>query len=82
MKTLPLLAAILLTALPAFAQDYRQRLPQDEVIYFVLPDRFENGDPANDRGGLKGGPLQTGFDPARKGFFPGGDLKGLTRRLD
>lgn len=80
MKTL--LLALLATATPLAAQDYRQRLPQDEVIYFVLPDRFENGDTANDRGGLKGGPLTTGFDPAHKGFYHGGDLKGLTRRLD
>ena len=29
----------------------RQRPPQDEVIYFLLPDRFANGDPANDHGG-------------------------------
>ena len=36
--------------------DYRARLPQDEVIYFVLPDRFDNGDPSNDRGGLTGDP--------------------------
>ncbi|WP_230482982.1 alpha-amylase family glycosyl hydrolase [Sphingomonas sp. Leaf21] len=77
-----LLLALLATATPVAAQDYRQRLPQDEVIYFVLPDRFENGDTANDRGGLKGGPLTTGFDPTHKGFYHGGDLKGLTRRLD
>ncbi|QJQ31496.1 alpha-amylase [Sphingomonas lacunae] len=60
----------------------RARLPQDEIIYFVLPDRFENGDPSNDRGGLSGGPLQTGFDPTHKGFFHGGDLRGLINRLD
>lgn len=60
----------------------RQRLPEDEIIYFLLPDRFENGDPRNDRGGLKGGALQTGFDPTHKGFYHGGDLKGLTARLD
>ncbi len=77
-----LLLALLATATPLAAQDYRQRLPQDEVIYFVLPDRFENGDTANDRGGLKGGPLTTGFDPTHKGFYHGGDLKGLTKRLD
>ena len=57
-------------------------MPQDEVIYFVLPDRFENGDPSNDRGGLSGDRLTTGFDPTRKGFYHGGDLKGLTKRLD
>jgi glycosidase len=66
----------------AAAQPYLDRPPEDEIVYFVLPDRFENGDPGNDRGGLSGGRLQTGFDPAAKGFYHGGDLKGLTRRLD
>jgi len=65
-----------------FAADYRERLPEDEVVYFVLPDRFENGDPANDHGGLQGDRLVTGFDPTHKGFYHGGDLKGLIRRLD
>ena len=69
-------------ALTAQTTDYRARLPQDEVIYFLLPDRFENGDTANDRGGLTGGPMTTGFDPTAKGFYHGGDLKGLTQRLD
>jgi len=62
--------------------DYRARLPQDEVIYFLLPDRFENGDPSNDRGGLSGDRLTTGFDPTSKGFYHGGDIKGLMQRLD
>ncbi|OKK19312.1 sulfonate ABC transporter ATP-binding protein [Streptomyces sp. CB00455] len=53
-----------------------------EQFYFVLPDRFANGDPRNDRGGLTGSRLETGFDPADKGFYQGGDLKGLTDRLD
>jgi glycosidase len=66
----------------AAAADYRERLPEDEVVYFVLPDRFENGDPGNDRGGLGGDRLTTGFDPSSKGFYHGGDLKGLTARLD
>ena len=75
--TLPVVAA------PASAPaDFRARAPQDEVVYFVLPDRFANGDPMNDRGGLKGDRLKTGFDPAAKGFYHGGDLKGLTRHLD
>jgi len=69
-------------SLAVAAPDYRDRLPEDEVVYFVLPDRFENGDPANDRGGLSGDRLTTGFDPAHKGFYHGGDLKGLTARLD
>jgi len=61
---------------------FRDRPPQDEVIYFVLPDRFENGDTKNDRGGIKGDRLKTGYDPTSKGFYHGGDLKGLTKRLD
>jgi len=69
-------------AAPQSGTSYRDRLPEDEVIYFVLPDRFENGDTKNDLGGLKGGRLATGFDPAAKGFYHGGDLKGLIKRLD
>lgn len=75
-----------LTAALAAAQgpvpDFRARLPEDEVIYFLLPDRFDNGDPRNDHGGIKGGRLKDGFDPTHKGFYQGGDLKGLVRRLD
>ncbi|MFI8303187.1 pullulanase-type alpha-1,6-glucosidase [Streptomyces sp. NPDC085927] len=53
-----------------------------EQFYFVLPDRFANGDTKNDRGGLTGSRLSTGYDPTDKGFYQGGDLKGLTRKLD
>ena len=63
-------------------EQVRARKPEDEVIYFVLPDRFENGDPSNDTGGLKGDRLTTGYDPTAKGFYHGGDLKGLIKRLD
>ncbi|NYT42267.1 alpha-amylase [Sphingomonas sp. R-74633] len=74
-----LLATI--AAMPAAAQDYRARLPQDEVIYFVLPDRFANGDPANNRGGLAGDRSKTGFDPSDARYYHGGDLKGLRDKL-
>jgi glycosidase len=69
-------------AAPTAPGDFRARLPQDEVIYFLLPDRFENGNPGNDTGGIAGGKLQNGFDPTDEGFYHGGDLAGLTRRLD
>jgi glycosidase len=88
MSRWPRLAAALAGALAlvwsaaSAAGSFRDRLPQDEIIYFVLPDRFENGDPRNDRGGIRGGRLDHGFDPTHKGFFHGGDLKGLTARLD
>ncbi|MBO9709480.1 MAG: alpha-amylase [Caulobacter sp.] len=61
---------------------YRNRPAGEEVIYFVLPDRFANGDASNDRGGLKGDRLATGYDPTDKGFYHGGDLAGLTAKLD
>lgn len=60
----------------------KERLPVDEIVYFMLPDRFENGDAGNDTGGFPGGKLDHGFDPTHKGFYQGGDLKGLTSRLD
>ncbi|WP_425826192.1 pullulanase-type alpha-1,6-glucosidase [Streptomyces fractus] len=53
-----------------------------EQFYFALPDRFANGDTANDKGGLTGDRTKTGFDPTDKGFYQGGDLKGLTGKLD
>ena len=60
----------------------RQRPPQDEVIYFLLPDRFANGDPSNDHGGYAPERLISGFDPSDTDFYHGGDLAGLTQRLD
>jgi len=54
----------------------------DENFYFVMADRFENGNTGNDRGGLPDDPLVSGFDPTRKGFYQGGDLKGLLNRID
>ncbi|MCK9792458.1 pullulanase-type alpha-1,6-glucosidase [Isoptericola sp. 4D.3] len=54
----------------------------DERFYFVMTDRFANGDPTNDTGGLAGDRLDHGFDPADKGFYSGGDIAGLRERLD
>ncbi|MFJ8430218.1 pullulanase-type alpha-1,6-glucosidase [Kitasatospora sp. NPDC094019] len=53
-----------------------------EQFYFVLPDRFANGDRGNDTGGIVGTRLDHGLDPADKGFYHGGDLAGLIQRLD
>jgi glycosidase len=75
-------AALLMLAGTTPTVDYRARLPEDEVVYFMLPDRFENGDRSNDRGGLTGDRLKTGYDPTSKAFYNGGDLKGLIARLD
>ncbi len=53
-----------------------------EIIYFVMPDRFANGDPSNDTAGLDGGPLVHGFLPTDRAYHHGGDLAGLTGKLD
>ncbi len=70
------------TTPPPTSITYDQRTPADEIIYFVLPDRFENADTSNDTGSISGNKLDHGFDASHKGFYHGGDLKGLTARLD
>lgn len=55
---------------------------QGEVIYFVMPDRFNDGNQANNRGGLSGRMDEGGFDPADAYSFHGGDLEGIEARLD
>jgi glycosidase len=47
-------------------------------IYFVMPDRYANGDPSNDQGGETGSRVRTGYDPTDDGWYHGGDLKGLS----
>lgn len=54
----------------------------DESFYFVMTDRFANGDSANDTAGIDGDRLAHGFDPADKGFYHGGDIAGLRQQLD
>ena len=47
-------------------------------IYFVLTDRYKNGNTANDRMGLTGNRDVTAFDPTSTAYYHGGDLVGLT----
>jgi glycosidase len=88
------LLAVALLALPAVASAHgggggrddalhSLRAPlTDESFYFVMADRFENGSTANDQGGLGSDRLVSGFDPTAKGFYHGGDLAGIRKRLD
>ncbi|MFJ2032105.1 pullulanase-type alpha-1,6-glucosidase [Streptosporangium sp. NPDC087985] len=78
-------SALSRTAEPSDRDLARDALRADlsrERFYFAMTDRFANGDPGNDRGGLSGDRLTTGFDPTHKGFYQGGDLKGLLGKLD
>ncbi|MDR1799608.1 MAG: hypothetical protein LBR19_06990, partial [Bifidobacteriaceae bacterium] len=53
-----------------------------QQFYFVLTDRFKDGDPTNNEGGLTGDRLVTGYDPADSAFYMGGDIQGLIQELD
>ena len=55
-----------------------------ENFYFVMADRFENGNAANDHGGLPPGKVEgtSGLDPTGRGWHHGGDLMGLRDRID
>ncbi|WP_420428994.1 alpha-amylase family glycosyl hydrolase [Kordiimonas sp.] len=70
------------TPRPEALKPYTERPITDDIMYFVMPDRFANGDESNDRGGMEGSAIDHGFDPSHKGFYHGGDLKGLTEKLD
>lgn len=58
---------------------YAQGINSSDFIYFLMPDRFSNGDPANDR--LKGARDQS---LNRDSIFHrhGGDLQGVINHLD
>jgi alpha-amylase len=49
---------------------------ENATVYFLLTDRFYNGDPANDRSFGR----QPDGDTLR--YFMGGDLKGITRKIE
>lgn len=59
----------------------KHRVIEDEVFYFVVTDRFHNGDMANDTGGFGGDSNIHGYDPTRIRHYHGGDLTGLQKRL-
>jgi glycosidase len=72
--------ALALCAATATAQDGLLHTPspdwRDQIIYFVVTDRFEDGNPANNDQG------SGEFDPTKRSRFSGGDLAGVTKRLD
>jgi glycosidase len=64
--------------LDALAQPPVRTSIASQRLYFVMPDRYANGDPSNDRGGLSGSRDVTGYDPSDPGWYHGGDFAGLT----
>jgi glycosidase len=49
---------------------------QDQIIYFVMTDRFADGDPSNNDQGA------GEYDPADGARYSGGDLQGVIDQLD
>ncbi|MEO6264300.1 MAG: alpha-amylase family glycosyl hydrolase [Luteimonas sp.] len=49
---------------------------RDQVVYFLMIDRFDDGDPDNNDQGA------GEFDPADGAKYSGGDLRGVARRID
>ena len=56
---------------------------QNEIIYFLLIDRFHNGDPTNDRGNNPASHVTyVGTNSEALKTYQGGDLQGVIQRLD
>ncbi len=49
---------------------------RDQIIYFLLTDRFNDGDKTNNDQGA------NEYDPTSGAKYSGGDLRGITQRLD
>ena len=82
MKPLAPALALALLAAPATATpcsggpERPQADWRDQVVYFLMLDRFDDGDPSNnDQGGGE-------YDPANGAKYSGGDFAGACRRLD
>ena len=82
-KSLLLAAGLFATSLPMQGQvpvptTAPGTFAENPIVYFVMTDRFFNGDPANDHGY---GRQREQSPKADAGTFHGGDLKGLTLKL-
>ncbi len=64
-------------AAPLPKQGSFQGFNQDDVIYLIMPDRFANGDTANDDPIISKGL----FDRSKTRFYHGGDLQGVINKL-
>ena len=66
--------------LPTFTPIARGALAEDS-IYFVMTDRFANGNPKNDNAFVPGVREINGLDKSDIGYWHGGDFVGLTEKL-
>ena len=66
----------------ASTDNYLQRDVRDDIFYFVLPDRFNNGDPQNDNGSNEHAISAGGLNLTTTSGFHGGDITGIEQKLD
>lgn len=66
-----LVSFLLFYAFPASADKKEERVWEEEIVYSLMIDKFNNGDPANDR-----------IDESDEDGFEGGDFKGIAAKLD
>ncbi|WP_391209424.1 alpha-amylase family glycosyl hydrolase [Psychrobacillus sp. L4] len=69
---LVLITLLLISSIPLLAAEKEERKMQDEVIYSIMVDRFNNGDVNNDKD----------TNPNDPKTYHGGDFKGITEKLD
>lgn len=77
--------------LSALSQPTLQHPFQDQILYFLIPDRFNDATDANDCGDFEGEcrvaaseeeVLTHGFLPSDRGYYHGGDIQGALAKLD
>lgn len=69
------------SAMPAVPDSVYQFAPspehwEDQVIYFLMTDRFNDGDPSNNDQGA------DEYDPSLLAKYSGGDLRGIEQKID
>lgn len=77
--TLVLASALLITTNTPPTKAETQK--SGEMIYFVMLDRFANGNVNNDDGGLGQNKKVSGLDKSNNGFYHGGDIQGLIEKI-
>ncbi|WP_235867285.1 alpha-amylase family glycosyl hydrolase [Priestia abyssalis] len=67
-----LIPFLLISSVPVVAAETEERIWEDEWMYSIMIDRFNNGDPTNDQG----------IDIHNPNGYHGGDVKGIIDKLD
>jgi alpha-amylase len=68
-----LIPFLLFYALPVSAEEKEEKIWQEELVYYVVVDRFHNGNPHNDGDDV---------DPQNHSAYLGGDIEGISKKLD